>query len=120
MTLEVLQKKYAICKLKRATRVPQDVEFFSLTATDKEISLVCEQSKAPKDGIVETGFRAMRIKGVLDFSLTGITAWISGTLAQAGISVFSVSTYDTDYFLVRAEDLEQSITALKNRGCLFE
>ena len=71
MTLEVLQKNLRnICKLKRATKFPQDVEFFSLTATDNEISLVCEQSKAPTDGIVETGFRAMRIKGILDFSLT--------------------------------------------------
>lgn len=120
MTLEVLQKNYAICKLKRATGVPQDMEFFSLTVTDNEISLVCEQSKAPTDGVVETGFRAMRIKGILDFSLTGIIAWISGILAQAGISIFTVSTYDTDYVLVREEDLEQSITVLKNKGCLFE
>lgn len=120
MTLEVLEKNYVICKLKRVTKVPEDVEFFSLTATDKEISLVCEQSKAPKDSIVETGFRAMRIKGILDFSLTGIMAWISGILAQAGISIFTVSTYDTDYVLVREEDLEQSITVLKNKGCLFE
>lgn len=120
MTLEVLHSNYVICKLKRTTSIPEDVEFFSLTATNKEISLVCEEIKAPQEGTIETGFRAMRIKGVLDFSLTGITAWISGILAQAGISIFSVSTYETDYFLVREEDLEQSITVLKNKGCLFE
>jgi len=120
MTLEVLEKEYVICKLDKIEKVPKNAGFYSLTVTDKEISLVCEAEHTPKSCTAETGFRAMRIKGILDFSLTGIIAWISGILAQAGISIFTVSTYDTDYVLVREEDLEQSVNVLKSKGCLFE
>ena len=120
MTLEVLKQNYVICKLDKLIDVPEDAEFFAITVTDKEISLVCEQEKAPQDCTMETGFRAMRIKGILDFSLTGIIAWVSGILAHAGISIFTVSTYDTDYVLVREVDLEQSVSVLKSKGCLFE
>lgn len=120
MTLEVLEKNFAICKLTKIDKVPKNVAFYSLTVTENEISLVCEEENVPKNCKAETSFRAMRIKGILDFSLTGIIAWISGILAQAGISIFSVSTYDTDYVLVREEDLEQAVTVLKNKGCLFE
>jgi len=93
-----------------------DGEFVSLTMIGGEVSLVCEEGKAPKGCIMECGWRALRIKGPLDFSLVGILANVSGVLAQAEVSIFAVSTYETDYVLVKQDSLEQAIKSLEAHG----
>ena len=87
-----------------------------MSITDCEISLVCERSSAPHGCKAETGFTAMRVAEVLDFSLTGIFSKISGILAQEKVSIFAVSTFDTDYILVKEKNLQRSLRALKSGG----
>lgn len=110
----MLKKTYAVCRLNKAT-LP-DGEFVSLTMSGGEISLVCEVTKMPCGCRAETGWRALRVKGPLDFSLTGILADLSGVLARAGVSIFALSTYDTDYIFVKQVRLEDAQNALTTHG----
>ncbi len=116
MTIEVLDGRYAVCKIGSALNIPFDAQFFSLTVTDNEVSLVCEESQTPVDCEVESGFALMRIVGTLDFKLVGILYNISSVLAQENVSIFAISTFDTDYILVKHCDLPRSIDALKAKG----
>jgi hypothetical protein len=120
MTLEILKDRFAVCKTDSAIEIDKDKEFFSITVTRNEISLVCTENNVPKDCTAQTGFRAMRVKGTLEFSLTGILAKISGILADEKISIFALSTYETDYIFVDENDLEKGISALENGGYIFE
>ena len=91
--------------------------FVFLSKTDDEISLVCESEHVPSNVIVEEpSWRAFRVAGTLDFGLIGIIASITSVLAEAGISVFVISTYDTDYVLLKSHNFEQAISLLKKRG----
>lgn len=90
--------------------------FWSLTRTAEELSIVLPEEVDLPGAVVEGGWRALQVAGVLDFSLTGILAGISGVLAQANISMFALSTYNTDYILVRAEKLEAAVAALQQAG----
>jgi len=114
MTLELLEKEYAVCRLN--TPVFPKGEFVSLTVSAGEISLVCEAAQVPPDSVVEPGWRGLRVVGTLDFSLIGILANLTEALAKAGVSVFAVSTYDTDYLFVKAGSLYQAIRALEDSG----
>ena len=119
MKIKVIDGVYAVCKLKK---VPESVGegFYSLTITDSEISLVCAEYAVPQGALeLETGFSMLRIEGQLDFSLIGILADISGVLAQQKISIFCISTYNTDYVLVRRAQLEKAIIALQESGYQF-
>ncbi len=85
--------------------------------TDEECSLVCPDTYAPKDTLVrENGWRAMRIEGVLDFGLVGILARIAGLLAEDEIPIFAVSTYNTDYVLLKEEKLSAALKKLQENG----
>ncbi len=117
MEFELLKKRFAVCSLIEPA-LP-DGEFMSLTVTAGEISLVCEQDKAPRGCMMETGWRALKIKGPLDFSLVGILADVSTVLAQVKISIFAVSTYETDYVLVKEKSLERALHALEAAGHVF-
>ncbi len=110
----MLKKTYAVCRLNKAA-LP-DGEFVSLTMSGGEISLVCEETKMPCGCRAETGWRALRVKGPLDFSLTGILADLSGVLVRAGVSIFALSTYDTDYIFVKQVRLEDAKNALTTHG----
>ncbi len=114
MEFELLTSRFAVCALTEPV-LPRG-EFVSLTISGGEVSLVCEEDEAPQGGKAELGWRALRIKGPLDFSLVGIMAHVSGILADEGISLFAVSTYETDYVLVKEENIQRSIEALKNHG----
>jgi len=117
MTLELLEKEYAVCRLYEP--VLPGGEFMSLTMSGGEISLVCEAAAAPADGAMERGWRGLRVAGVLDFSLVGILAALTSALAEAGVPVFAVSTYDTDYLFVKEENLDTALRALAAHGhCL--
>ena len=94
--------------------------FFSLTRTDDELSLVVSAEHLP-DGAeqIETGWRAAAVVGPLDFSLIGILRGLASVLAEAGLSIFAISTYDTDLILVREEDQARAQSALSAAGYRF-
>ncbi len=113
MEIEFLDGEFSICKYEKPV-MPS--EGFVFTAkTDNEFSLVCESRYVP-DGWTdrEDGWTAFRIAGQLDFSLVGILSKISGILADEGISVFAISTYDTDYILIKNEMKERCALKLKS------
>lgn len=121
MTLEliVLPGRLAVCRLDPGADLPDGVltgPFFSVTATADELSLVTTEAAAPVGAATEPGWRAIGVVGRLDFGLTGIMAGLTAPLAEAGISVFVVSTYDTDYVLVKEEKLRAALAALEGAG----
>jgi len=121
LALEVLPDRLAICRLDPDQGLP-DLDlgdgFLSLTFTDDEISVVCEEATAPTDGECSRGWRCLRVRGPLDFELVGVLASLSRSLADAGISIFAVSTYETDHILVRHEHLANAVSALTKAGHL--
>jgi len=115
LVLEVLADQYAVCQLANwsdAPPPPTGDQLFSLTRTGDEISLVCATDYAPPALVVEEGWRALMVQGPLDFSLVGILAKLSSALAEAQISVFALSTFDTDVLLVKQTDLMAARLAL--------
>jgi len=90
--------------------------FASFTRTHEELSGVCEESRLPVNIAAQRGRRLLTVKGPLDFALTGVLASLAGPLAEAGVSIFSISTYDTDYLLLAEHDLERGIAALERAG----
>jgi hypothetical protein len=88
----------------------------SLTSTPDEVSVVCPTSLAPEAEKVDRGWRLLTVRGPLEFTLTGIMAALAGELAAAGVSLFAVSTYDTDHILVKVADLGRAVKALTEAG----
>ncbi len=92
-------------------------DFFFLAKTDGEVSLVCKEADVPKDSLaVDSTWRGLRVVGTLDFSLVGILSNISSVLANSGVPIFAVSTYDTDYILIKEQYLDKALTALEKGG----
>jgi hypothetical protein len=119
LTLRVLAGELAICRLPADAPMPAlaaRAPLLSITRTAEELSIVCPAADAPPGAEVEASWRALRVAGPLDFALTGILAAIAAPLAQAGISIFAVSTFDTDYVLVREAALDAAIEALRRAG----
>jgi len=116
--LVVLDCNLSVCKL---DKLPEErlMEggFCCVTRTEDELSVVCETNKVPDDALVcEDGWKAFKVLGPLDFGLVGILAKISAALADAGVPLFAISTYDTDYIMVKEEHLDSAIDALRNEG----
>jgi uncharacterized protein len=119
LSLRVLAGELAICRLPADAPAPALTErapLLSITRTAEELSIVCPVTDAPPGAEVEAGWRALRVAGPLDFALTGILAAIAAPLARAGIPIFAVSTFDTDYVLVREAALDAAIEALRQAG----
>ena len=117
MKLKTLPYDLTVCKLPSAAGIDLSADFFFLGKTDEEISLVCRTEQTPAGTEArEDGWRAFRIEGVLDFSLTGILSRLSAILAENGIGIFAVSTYNTDYILVKAESLGKAMNVLREAG----
>ena len=117
MELEKLPYNLTICKVAQMKDIDLAQDICFIARTDEEISLVCRTEAAPLHTLErDDGWRGYRVKGPLDFSLVGILSRISGILADNGISVFAVSTYNTDYILVRADDFERAGHALISAG----
>ena len=115
--LEVLAQELTVCKVASVSDIALDRTLYFIGRTDGELSLVCEADAVPEKTLArEDGWRAFRVKGTLDFSLTGILARLSGVLAENGIGLFAVSTYDTDYILVKRENLEKALDCLIEAG----
>ncbi len=120
MQIRVIDGEFAVCKLSTAADMDFSGEFVFAAKTDEELSLVCKTEQVPSGCIAcEKGWRAMRIEGVLDFSLTGVISSLSSALAKQKIAVFVVSTFNTDYILVKEHLLSGAISALTEKGCEF-
>jgi hypothetical protein len=89
----------------------------SITRTADELSVVCPQDDAPPGARVEGGWRALKLQGPILFAEVGVLSTLAGALAGAGLSLFAVSTYDTDYVLVKERDLAAALDALRMAGC---
>ena len=117
MILRALEHRLTVCKVASIQDIDLTRAFYFIGRTDEELSLVCKTEDTPAATLArEDGWRGFRVEGVLDFSLIGILAKISGTLAEAGIGLFAVSTYNTDYILVKEEHFERALDALASAG----
>lgn len=117
MRLEVLDERLTVCKVSDYARVDLDAPFCFTGRTDKERSLVCRTQDVPANTTDrDDGWRGFRIVGVLDFSLIGILSAIAGVLAEAGVGIFAISTYDTDYVLTKEENFDRALRALEAAG----
>ncbi len=121
MRLQVIEGKFSVCKVENLRAVNFNVPWLFVGKTDAEISVVCLTADVPHATLArEDGWRALRVAEPMDFGLTGVLAGISTVLAQAGISIFAVSTFDTDYILIKAENLGLAQTALETGGYTIE
>jgi uncharacterized protein len=120
LTLSVLPNTYGICKLPPKTPLPSWATsgsmFWSVIGTPDELSIVCEESSLPATATREGGWRILKCEGPLDFGLTGIMAAIADPLADAGVAIFPLATYDTDYVLVKQSQLDIALHALVGYG----
>jgi hypothetical protein len=119
LKLSLLPDTFAICRLDPGATIPTwalQGGFASITRTSDELSIMCPESQVPEGVQREAGWRVFKVEGPLDFSLTGILAAIVSPFAAATISVFAVSTYDTDYLLIKRADLDRAVQALSARG----
>ncbi|HEX6036866.1 ACT domain-containing protein [Longimicrobium sp.] len=119
LNLSLLADTLAVCRLSADAPVPAWAwtgEPASVTRTGDELSVVCRADAVPDGVRHEPGWRCMVVAGPLDFALTGIMAALTAPLAAAGIPLFAVSTYDTDYLMVKAENLDRAIAALQGAG----
>ena len=122
LTLQASEQELAICLLSPLAAIPGwtgDCDFVSVTRTGDELSIVCTANKVPKDVKAERHWRLLGIKGPLDFSLTGVLSSLVGPLSDAGIAVFVISTYNTDYLLLK-EDSFARATDILRQTCIIE
>lgn len=120
MTCRLLVEEYSVCQPAGL----QGIDFASPTLffarTDDELSLVCPSASVPAGCLREVPhWRGFRVEGTLDFALTGVLSNLSSRLAEAGIPIFAVSTYDTDYLFVRSAHLEKVRRTLEEAGIAF-
>ncbi len=117
MELEKIEHEFTICKVESLSGFDLRSASYFIGKTDEELSLVCRTADTPAETTARSdGWRAFRIRGVLDFSLTGILARLSGILAEHGIGIFAVSTFNTDTILVKEENYERALRVLASEG----
>ena len=117
MVLKRIEDKLTVCKVAEISDIDLEADLFFIGKTDEELSLVCRTEDAPENTVErDDGWRGFRIQGTLDFSLIGILSKLSGILAEQKIGIFAVSTYNTDYILVKEENYERTLTVLAAAG----
>jgi hypothetical protein len=119
LTLSLLPGTFMICRLEPKGIVPDwaaATGFISITRTNDELSVVCLDADVPDDVKSDCGWRCFKVEGPLDLALTGVLASLTGPLAEARINIFAISTYDTDYLLVKEEKLAQAEDVLIRAG----
>ena len=117
ITLELLDPVFSVCKVHTYTGIDISAPYVFTGSTDEEKSLVCPVQMVPENTLArDDGWKGFRIAGILDFSLIGILAGIADVLKQNSISIFALSTYNTDYILVKEEYFTHAVTALKEHG----
>ena len=116
ITLEWLTGRFAVCRFDPSASIPSwalaGSGLVSITRTPAELSIVAAETLVPAEVTAERGWAAMRVAGKLDFSIVGLLAKLTGALAEAEISCFAISTYDTDYILVKEGDADRAVEAL--------
>lgn len=117
MELKKMSYELSVCKVKELCPEILADEFFFIGKTDEELSLVCMTEHAPSDAEErDDGWKAFRIQGILDFSLIGVLAPIAAILADNQIGIFAVSTYNTDYILVKEKNFDKALDVLVRAG----
>jgi hypothetical protein len=117
MELKKIDHRLTVCKVTDVSNINMETDFYFIGKTDEELSLVCKTEDTPQNTVErDDGWRGFRIQGVLDFSLIGILSKLSGILAEHRIGIFAVSTYNTDYILVKEENYEQALELLVSEG----
>ena len=119
LTLFLLEEEMTVARLPTGADVPAWVlaaPFFSISRTPDELSILCPSSCVPEGLTAERGWRCLQVAGPLDFALVGVLASLLDPLQQAGVSVFALSTYDTDYLLVKQTQLAAALEALRAAG----
>ena len=123
MKLEIVPGNFSVVRMGSKDKIPSavlDSPFYTISKSPDELSIVCESDLAPDGFPIESDFGLIKVYGPLDFSLTGILASIASPLAEAEISLLAISTFDTDYVLVRQPDLEKTKEVLVNSGFHFQ
>ena len=123
MQLILLPDTFAICRLSPTQDIPQWAQYnktlLSITYTADELSLVCLQSAVPSGVQYEGSWKVIKVHGPLDFSLTGILVALAAPLAAASIPIFAISTFDTDYLLLKEEHITQAKLVFEQNGHVF-
>jgi len=119
LSLVILADRLSVCRLSAPLPDPLQQlrgEFLALIRTADGLTLVCAEEFAPDQAKIEAGWRALKVEGPLEFSMTGVLAALAQPLARAGVSIFAVSTFDTDYILVKDAKLDAAVAALELAG----
>ncbi|HJS35894.1 MAG TPA: ACT domain-containing protein [Pseudoxanthomonas sp.] len=119
LALALLPGRYAVAQLPADSALPAwwpNTGMRHAGWTDEELSLVCEEAHVPEDVRCQRGWRMFKLQGPFDFALTGILKAVLDPLAAAGVGIFALSTYDTDYVLVQAPQLDEAVSALRDAG----
>ncbi|WP_078554365.1 ACT domain-containing protein [Bacillus alkalicellulosilyticus] len=124
MNLVILDELYSVIKLSTTDDVPSWAgkgEFVSITHTNEELSIVCPTVNVPDDNLIEMepDWKCIKIEGPLDFSLTGVLSSLATPLAENNISIFAISTFNTDYLLIKLHSVEKAKVVLENAGHVF-
>ena len=121
LMMTALCQEFSICKVADYTQIDLESPFVFTGSTDEEKSLVCPTELVPQNTVKrDDGWKALRINGMLDFSLVGVLARISTILAENSIGIFAVSTFNTDYIFVKKCNFDKAIQALEDAGFIFE
>lgn len=119
LRLHLLDGAYAVCQLEPTSPIPTWADgdgFATISRTTEELSVVCPESRVPAEIKAERGWRALKLEGPFEFTLTGILASVLNPLAEAKIGIFALSTYCTDYVMVKSGQLEAALEALQSAG----
>ncbi len=115
LTLTLLQEAFSVCQMAPSEPIPSwatQGTFYSITKTTDELSIVCPSEEVPSGITCEKGWIMYRVEGPLDFGLTGVLSSIAKPLTDEKVSIFAISSYDTDYILVKESNREKSLKAL--------
>jgi hypothetical protein len=122
--LTVWPGRWAVCRFAPEAAVPpwatRHTALTAIVRTDAELSIVAPETVVPADGVIERGFRVLALHGPIPFTTTGVMSAVAAPLAEAGVSLFPIATYDTDYVMVKDVDLERATRALRQGGWLVE
>ena len=122
LKLELLDELFAIHRLSPSARIRDRIfgeAFFNIVKAEEELSIVCRNAFTLNSERCSQGWSCIKVSGPLDLNTTGILAKLSKVLAEERISIFAISTYDTDYILVKADKATEAVAALKAKGCRF-
>jgi hypothetical protein len=123
LSLSLLPGRYTICRLSSEALIPdwaRPDDFLSITRTADELSIVCSETTVPDGVKCDRGWRCLKVAGPLDLALTGVLASLANPLAEARINIFAISTFDTDYLLVKEENLQRATEVLNQSGHRIE